>query len=244
MFIIEGLLETSGPAADTGSATHKAVETWHQNGQDHAAAIGKMHADTARYPLADLPEAAALFLRYSADPRNIKAKFAQHNGKTVIETKIAIELAPAPNDPTKEKIVIIGTLDQLRLDEYGRKKLYDLKTSKRPGNVLLREHQYQIAAYVKGAAKLLGERVDPGSLICPRQYNDSTRLAQSAPPGVFFPFAWTFDDVDRILDGLRYVVAAIRSGVSWFNPGEYCDYCHFKSPDFCMPQHKRSLPLA
>jgi hypothetical protein len=100
--------EDSGPAANTGSALHKAIETWHKNGQDEKGAVEVMRKGIAKYPNADLTDAADMFRAYCLDPRNIKAEIIE------AERQVEIYLNPAKFDPTKEDIVIYGTLDQIR----------------------------------------------------------------------------------------------------------------------------------
>lgn len=216
----------SGQAADTGSATHAAIAAWHQNGQDPAAAIRSMIGKYGDFPRADLDEAAALFLLYSQDARNIEAEVV------AVERQIEFRLPPAPEDPTQAPILIQGTVDQVRL-ENGVLRVHDVKTSKRPGVDLLRAHQYQVAAYCIGASHYFGKPVHPGCLICPRGYRPNSPTTNW--PGVFFPYPWRFEDAGFILWGVRRVVAAVRSGEIWHNGGDHCRYCPGTCPEICLP---------
>lgn len=230
MDFLFGPEDESGEAAATGSATHAAVAAWHQNGCDPAAAIRAMVERHGEFLLADLDEAAALFLLYSQDPRNIDARVV------AVERKVHFSLPAAPEDPTGEAIFVTGTMDQVR-EEGGKLLVYDLKTSKKSGLDLLRAHMYQVAAYCIGASHLFGKPVHPGSLVCPRHYSRSVSPA-SRPPGVFFPFPWTFEDAGLILWGVRRIVAAVRSREVWHNGGEHCRWCRARGPENCLPMMK------
>lgn len=245
MDMIFNTRDESGPAADTGSATHAAIAAWHQMGQDPASALRVMTERFGEYPLASLEEAASLFLLYSRDPRNREADVV------AVERRIAFTLPPAPQDPTQEEIVIFGTIDQVRRAG-GRLKVNDVKTSKLPGATLLRDHLYQLAAYSVGASTLFGEPVDPGALICPRGYKKGER-PEDRPAGVFFEYAVTHEDCRVLLNGLRHVVAAVRNGEVWANGGAHCQWCAAGDPSVCVPRLARvvdpstmriSLPLA
>lgn len=228
-FLVEGE-EASGPAADTGSAVHVAVYEFHR-GKGAADALGGMSARAQDYPQADLREAAELFLKYAADPRNRDAEVV------LCEEPIAFSISPAPEDPTQAPIQVIGTLDQVRMVD-GQPKLYDVKTSKRDPILLTHLYAYQMAAYCVGASIKLNRTVEPGAIICPRRYG--------ADPGrspAFFHFAWSFSDIPQMLSGLRHTVAAIRAGHVWHVPNEDCNYCMLRTPDVCLPQLQKTLKL-
>jgi hypothetical protein len=215
-------------AADTGSMVHTGVQHWHQL-QDVTLALETLRASIERFPLGDVAEAEKQFHAYTEDPRNQQAEIV------LLETQVAFALAPAETDPTGRMIYVQGTLDQVRR-EHGILKLYDVKTSTREGINLVNDYSYQIAAYCYGAAQVLGCRVAPGALICTRGYRKRGVDPRAAPPGVFFHFAWSYDDCEAILDGVREVVAAIRSGRVWLGPGDHCAFhCPAAGVDSCLP---------
>lgn len=214
-----GRNDESGPAADTGSACHAAVAAWHLLGKDAAAAVEAMALKAGKFPLADLDEAAALFLLYANDKRNREADVV------AVEREISFLLPACSEDPTGEAVHVIGQLDQVRRVN-GKLLVYDIKTSKRPGRELMDAHQYQVAAYCLGASWLFGEPVGPGALICPRRY----------PGEAYFPYQWTFDDARFVLWGVRRIVAAVRAGEVWNLGGMHCRYCPAGSTDNCVPK--------
>lgn len=219
-----------GAAADTGSAMHKAAAEFHR-GKGEADAIAAMSEGIGDYPLADLADAAKLFLHYVNDPRNRTAKVI------LVEHPIAFSIAPAPEDKTGAQIEVIGRVDQVRQHEDGRKRVWDIKTSKKDPNEILNSTFYQMAAYCVGAATHLGERVDPGGIIMPRRY----------PNNAHFSYPWTFDDLEQIMLAVRHAVASVRNGHVWHVPNKDCNWCVLRSPDLCLPklkEHRRtSLPL-
>jgi RecB family exonuclease len=231
----------SGPAGDTGTATHKAVEEFHKTEGDVAAAIAAMHANTPRYPLAKLDEATNMFLAYASDPRNRTAKVRTD----LLEKRIRFKIEPAPEDPTQKEIMISGRLDQIRLDKDNR--LWDLKTSKKDPYTVLLDTMFQAAAYCVGATLETGEQVHPGGIITPRHYLTNSVLPSNSPPKIFWHFAWTLQDAEHILDGVRRIVASIRRHAIYHVPGEeVCHWCIARSPDACLPklkEFKRGLPL-
>lgn len=221
--------DSSGQAADTGSAMHKAAAMWHLNNHDIAEAVKAMHLHGKEYPLADLKEADTMFRYYAKDQRNKEAE------TVLIESKIAFSIPPHENDETKEAIVIHGTLDQVRRVN-GDLYLYDIKTTKKSGTAALHSALYQMAAYCLGASIQLGEPVSPGALILPRTYMKKENAGIHQPSGVFWHIPWNLGHIPAILDGLKVVVAAMRRGEVWVNPNENCYFCPEKSPDNCIPK--------
>ncbi len=222
--------DEGGVAGDTGSAAHVAAAALH-TGKGAADAIQAMVSGKSRYPLADMNDAAGIFLKYAADPRNHQAEVVKS------EAKVHFTIAPAPEDKTQAPIAVTGTLDQIRR-ESRLLKLWDLKTSKKDPIALLNQHIYQMAAYCVGGTILMGEPVHPGGLILPRKYK-----ADGSGP-VFWHFAWTFEDLEHILEPVRLAVARIRNGQLTHVPNDNCQWCVGKSPDLCLPKlksHKLSL---
>lgn len=224
--LADGDVQGSGQAADTGSALHAAVEAFHK-GATESESICSMNERRAEYPLADLLDAAALFLSYAADPRNRAAKVV------LCEQKLFAQLPPAPTDPTGAPIELEGTVDQVREEDGGFLRVWDSKTSRLDPSDLLNKHMLQIAGYCKLASVELGRPVDPGGLIVVRRY----------PKNVFFPYTWRFEDLDRVLLPIRHLVALVRSGVVWHSAGDWCTWCGFRTPDLCLPAMRRSVPL-
>lgn len=229
-FLAFGEEGEAGPAADTGSAVHAAAHSFHK-GKGIAAALEEMRAQQARYPRANLQDAAAMFLAYATDPRNSQASVV------LSEEPIRFQIAPAPEDHTQAPIQVIGTLDQVREVE-GQLFLWDLKTSKRDGVGLLNHHLYQAAAYCVGASVKLNRQVNPGGLILTRKY---TKDVASSP--VFWPFTWKFRDIEQILRGVRHTVARVRAGDIWHRPTDDCMWCRMRTPDLCLPKLQETLEV-
>lgn len=210
--------DESGEAADTGSAVHAAVHAWHNNGQDAAASLDAMRQASGRYRKADLNDAAALFLQYAQDPRNAQAEIVAS------ERNVRFQLDPAPEDKTGRPIVIVGTCDQTRR-VHGELRVFDIKSSTKPGYHLLMQHLYQVSAYAVGMTIEMGEPVHPGALIRVRGY----------PNGAFFPYSIDLKHAAMLMDALRRVVAAIRAGKPVPSPGDYCTWCVMRTMDACVP---------
>ena len=217
--------DESGPAADTGSATHRAIAAFHK-GMSISDSLDVMQSNLHEYKHADLSDAAALFIQYAADSRN------KNVDMVMSEEPIDFTISCAPYDPTGQPIYIIGRLDQVRR-ENGRLKLWDTKTSKKDPNTVLLNTQYQAAAYCVGASIKLGEPVEPGGIIMPRLYKGKD--PSSAP--VHRHFVFKLKDCEHILEGVRHAVAQIRMGHVYHNPGaDNCDWCPLRSPDLCLPK--------
>jgi hypothetical protein len=219
--------DSSGPAADTGSAVHKACEAWHGQGLTVKDAIKSMKDNLPLYPQADLADAETNFLAYALDPRNQKAKII------AVEKEIRFTLDPADHDPTGHKIHVKGTLDQIR-EENGVLKLYDVKTSKFPGMAVWAQHAYQIAGYCVGATQSFGRDVHPGGIILTRGYLRKGIDPRSSPPDVFFKYPYDLARARVLLSGVADMVALVRSGYVFANPGQYCSWCPMRGHDYCV----------
>jgi hypothetical protein len=221
--------DESGAAADTGSAGHAGVAAWHTNGKDRDAAEKVLRESIAKYPLANLDDAARFFRAYTEDPRNQTAEVV------CVEKKVEIAIAPAPQDPTQEMIYIQGTLDQIRR-AWGRLYVWDLKFSSRSVLSILHDYTFQLAGYTVAAAREFGA-VEPGGFINPKAYFKRGAAAPSTgeTDGVFIEIAWTFADCDRLLDSVRNRVAEIRGGYVALGPGDHCNYCPARGIDQCLP---------
>lgn len=225
--------DSSGPAADTGTAVHAAVEYWHTHREVAEPIVASMKEVAAKcrdlFPLADLDDAERQFRAYCADPRNQTAIIVK------TEQKVSFTIPAHETDETKQEIVITGTLDQIR-KEGGVYSVHDIKTSKRPGWDLLNDHAMQIAAYSIGATQLMGCDVQPGSLIRTRGYLVRGVDPAKKPPGVFFYFPWTLRDAPLILDAIRITVANIRNGYVVVGPGQECNWCPAGGLQSCLPK--------
>lgn len=211
----------SSEAADTGSMTHVGVADWHRN-KDIANAVEEMRKSQERYPQANLSEAAQLFLNYTQDPRNQEAEV------TVVEHKSSIIFTPASSDETKKAIVIVGTIDQIRVVS-GQWFIWDLKTSKRTGEDQLNMYIYQLAAYAIMASNEFNRPVGLGGLLCPRHY----RIGDNSK--AIWKYPHRFNDIGPLINGIRFAVAAVRNGLVHPSPGEHCRYCPQQSTSQCIP---------
>jgi PD-(D/E)XK nuclease superfamily len=227
--------DSSGPAADTGSAMHRAADAWHTRARgDTRAAVEIMRAGLSEYPQADLDRAAEMFLNYASDPRNINADIIQS------EAKVRFTLPPCETGQTQEAIWVKGTLDQVRRHE-GVLTLCDIKTGGfHSGIDMLAVHAMQLAAYQLGASELLGEPVRQAKIIRVQDYDalkSGPRKGQQRGP-VFWTAPWRFDQCLMILDGVRRMVAMIRAGRVWANPGDACKFCPQMGIANCLPRLK------
>lgn len=224
MLYLELEQDTGGKAADTGSAVHKAIATWHGNGFNVTEALAAMREGVQQYPLADLGDAELHFRPYCRDPRNAVPLAIG----TTAERKVTLSLPPHENDPTRQPIVVQGTLDQLRQDG----AVWDVKTGKSHGGWdMLHDYALQLAAYAVAS----GTR--PGGII--RTYGYRVRGAadaESQPDGVFFESPWSLEECVMMLDAVRIVVAHIRAGEVWAGPGTHCGWCPARGLENCLPR--------
>lgn len=221
--------DTSGIAADTGSAVHKAIAHWHTNERGYKGAIKAMTDSLREYPLADLHDAELHFRLYAEDPRNQEAEIV------AVEKKVTFKIPSA--DLTQKEIYIVGTLDQIRR-ENGRLVLWDVKTGAKEGFTMIHEHSIQLAAYCIGATEVLGESVHPGGLIRTRGYR-KRGVSSVSPDGVFWSVPWNLSDASILLEPVQEVVSRIRKGVLTLGPGDHCTYCPALGIDNCLPLLKR-----
>lgn len=223
--------DSSGEAADTGTAVHAAVEHWHKSG-DTRAALDSIRARLGEFPLADLNEARLHFEPYTLDPRNAPSRVRL----IANELPVQFNLAPSDRDPTGRPIVVTGTLDQIRQGPDGRLCLWDLKTGRRDGWAMLHDYALQLAAYCVGARAKLGKEVHPGGIIRSRGWRTRGCDPTTEPPGVFFHSVFGVEDLDALLDAVREAVASIRSGTLNVGPGEHCSYCPSGGLQSCLPK--------
>jgi RecB family exonuclease len=229
VLLAEAMLEdTSGVAADTGSALHKGAAEWHTTGKDELRAIKALRESIAEFPLADLEDAEKQFHAYITDPRNRSAQLL------CVEQKVELTIDPSPEDVTGEPIHVRGTLDQIRMGDDGIPRVWDIKTGKRPISFILHAYTFQLAGYTLAAAQFV-PNVQPGGFICTRNYLKRGVDPASAPDGVFVEVPWNIAHCDKLLDAVRNQVALIRAGRAHVGPGEHCSYCPARGIDFCLP---------
>lgn len=231
LFHIGLITDESGAAADTGSATHAAVEHWHANG-DLQEALDHVKRNLPKFPRADLDEVRLHFTPYTKDPRNQpgRARLIAN------ELKVQFTLDPSENDPTGLPIHVTGTLDQIRRGPDGRAYLWDLKTGSPTGYAMVHKHAFQLAAYCLGAAAAIGETVHPGGIIRSRGWRTRGCDPTTAPGGVFFHATFAVEHIPFMLDRVRESVAAIRSGDLTVGPGDDCEWCPAGGLQGCVPQ--------
>ena len=194
--------DTSGPAAQTGSAMHKMAEIFHGGSlpaKEIPAHVEKTSSE--KFPLADWKRAKAHFKAYAADPRNKEANVV-HQEKEVIHVRKGVHF--------------LGHLDQLRLDSDGVHRVYDIKTGKTQPITMLDCYAGQIAGYVFGARDTFGLDVRPGALIRTESY-----VARTTQP-VFVQIPYTLDQLDSILDRAVEEVKRIRKGKIDPRSGFHC----------------------
>jgi RecB family exonuclease len=204
---------TSGPAADTGTAVHLAIATWHTLAKkDARVAVEVMRRSVARFPLADLDSATVQFHDYTNDRRNVEAEVV------ACETPVTLTL-PAP-----EEVVIIGTLDQVRRDRHGRLTVWDVKTGKPDGWDMLHEHALQLAAYMLGA----------GATACGIIRTQDYRR-RNGPGPVFWEAPFDIHQAYELLRSVVHTVQAVRQGTVHVGPGSHCRWCPAGGLAGCLP---------
>lgn len=223
---------TSGPAADTGTAAHYAIAEYHK-GKTPDAAIASMRSSVSLFPLADLDESQSFVERYFRDPRNTQEAVEPNN----CEVPISFRLPPHPNDPTGKEIFFQGTSDQVRYASNGIAEVWDYKTGKDEGSVLVAEHLFQLAGYSRGTRDTLGLTIGDSGIIRARGYFRRDRAKpESEPPGVFFHSCLDHQQIEALLFRVRATVAAIRNGEAWFGPSAACNYCPYEGTSVCVPR--------
>ena len=192
-----------GMAAQTGTATHKAIQHWHKQGKEVSEAVETMRATGFEYPAADLLEAERLFRAYTKDPRNQDTR--------VVETECLVT-------GSYKGVYLEGHIDQIREKEGKTWEIMDVKTSRLPGLRIRNEHLYQLAVYAWLASKVFKREVLPGAVIMVRDY-DSPRNP------VFYPYNLSFTDVERLMDMVVTRIQEVRDGKIVLTSGDHCQYC-------------------
>jgi len=222
--------DSGSPAADTGSAVHKAAAAFHQQ-KDFAAAMRVMRDSLPEYPLADLGTAEQQFRYYHGDPRNSEANVI------LCEQKVRLTLAPPEGDTTP--ITITGQTDQVR-EARGVLTVWDIKTGGvMEGDEMLSYAAAQLAAYQVGASVLLGRKVAGAGIIRTKDYLKQDKNKDPKPGPVFWHAPWTYEDAVVLLDEVRRIVGEIRRGHCRVSPSaENCRYCPAASVANCLTRLK------
>lgn len=232
--------DEGGPAAQTGSLTHAGVAAFHKTqgklSYRKEAAWQAIKDHAAKFPQAETNDVRLFITPYMEDPRNVDAQIL------FCEQQVEFDLPPHEIDPTKERIYVEGTLDQLRVVN-GVPLVDDLKTGKKTGWEMVHDYAAQIAAYTYGARQFLKvPNAQPGRII--RNYGYRVRGLQSnQPDGVFFAMPFQWDGVELILENIRMHVALIRMGQIQFNPGPHCTYCELGGLSGCIPKWNELIKL-
>ena len=207
----------SSEAADTGSMVHLGIQLFHtlgetKGGEDAAkAAIFQSLKELYRHGNPD--EATSQFNSY------VKRERQDRRGKVIeSECKIEFEIEPHECDKTQEKIVIQGTVDQIR--EAGEwYYVNDFKTGFMPGANMVMTYLPQLACYMYGGMMKMKTQKVKAFILRTRDLISSRN-----------PFYWqmplTPARVECILDIIAYKIALIRNGVLDITPGKHCEYCN------------------
>lgn len=218
----------SNKYAETGSLIHLGIEAYHKL-LSVDAALAVMATKQTDYPEASGTKAAHAFRRYTEE---------QHRWGCIkgTEQAIAFELAPAPFDPTQEKIIIEGTLDQIR--DNGTTIIADTKTGSKPIKWMFRHYAPQLAAYQYGYYHTTG--IKPHAAII--------RTADFLQGGdIFHPVPWRWETVIDMMDTVRTLIALYRMGLKIATPGEHCEWCPAVGIEHCgtgkPPEDKNRIAL-
>jgi RecB family exonuclease len=227
--------DTGGVAAQTGSLTHVGIQVWHESTQNLEEALRAMRDAVPRFPAAEPTEAQRNVLLYSKDPRNQSAKII------AVERPVTLKLPDSTGD-----IVITGTLDQVREDEDGAWRVYDIKTGGDRKSVedMIYEAAMQVSAYAVAATVQFGRPVEPGCVIWTQGYRRRGGDPATAPGGVFLPFGISLSQAEALLDGVRQLVAAVRRGEPAFGPGSWCNFCPARGLRNCLRLYQRAVEEA
>ena len=234
----DGMSGESGKAADTGTAVGLAIELYHRGEElgaiaDRLPQLSKGGAlDRQPFPRADVAEALRVLGRYSTDPRNPRAAVRGDS----LERAVELRLQPHPLDPTKEPVMLLGHLDQVREGADGVLEVWDLKHSRYSGPDLVRSYAWQQAAYTVATAQSYGRPTRWGGILRTKGYLTRERRTPGEEPA-FFHSGYTWEDCLAALDQVRLLVALARSGRVPLQPGDVCSWC----PAFSFRQCRREL---
>jgi len=224
--------KVSNEYAETGSLIHCGIEALHKlKSIDSALAV--MAVKQSDYPEANGAKAVHGFRRYAEEQQ-------QWGSVSETEYPIAFTLAPSPIDPTKEEIVIEGTLDQVRVAN-GIETVADAKTGSKSIKWMTRHYAPQLAAYQYGWFVASGRK--PHATII------RTQDALSGGGKFWHPVPWGWDTVLDIMDAVRTLVALRRLGLKIATGGDHCEWCPAGGIENCSigakkEKGKYALPVA
>ena len=229
----------AGEPAQTGNLVHSAAAAYHRlkaagthtDAQRLEAGLAALEAARQEFPEGNPEKAVRIFRSYASDPENIKAETPW------VEQKVVIELEPAPNDPTRQPVVIIGTLDQIRRYPDGSLRLWDIKTGNGKDPVeSVNEYLIQQAAYLLAAREKLDPRIMSGGLLYTPGYEKPRGRRH-------LPIKTTPEQAALLLVPVVYAVAEIRRGIPAFRPGaDSCKHCPHRPYSQCLPMLRGLYP--
>lgn len=224
-----GVYDSSGSseAADTGSAVHHAINSWHK-GMGVTESLDAMRlAAPLNFPLADVKEACRHFNAYTTDPRN--------SAKAVASSELKVDFA-------YKSMHFRGTLDQVRIDPYDNHCIWDVKTGQQQGYEMTVDYAAQLAGYTIAYADQAPKsaRVLVGGIIRTRGYfSRGVAKGEISPSSVFYPVNMTLEDCYVLLDQVVDVVRQVRKGNIRLSPGQPCTRCPAVNPETCIPAFRR-----
>jgi len=214
-------------AANTGSMVHAGIEWFHK--KDITAGMKAIDASREKYPAGDIEEAKTLLRKYverhKSDPR----------GKIIAsEVLLKVEIPCAAFDETKQKILITGTVDQIRRvgDEIW---VVDHKSGRRSGADMCDYYAPQIAAYMLMAA------VHLGTLEPVKGYITRLQDLKRSDYKFWWELEFGLSDCLAILAPVQSRIAELRMGRMDSTPNKNCDYCAVKPYPNCVTG--REAPL-
>jgi hypothetical protein len=169
--------DTSGPAADTGTAVHAAAAHYHTQKKGADAAVKAMRAGLNEYPFADLDTAEAHFRAYAGDPRNVSAN--------VILCEAKVRLVP-PRGQRRSYAGRNRHRGDARSSPRSLRKAdgrgYQNRESPE-GADMLDSHCLQLCAYQLAASAHLGKPVTGAAILRTRDYlkTDRSRKVSANP---------------------------------------------------------------
>ncbi len=232
----QGEDDEGGAPAQTGSLVHAAIAAFHQTTDEAKklqAAIEAIGLNSPKFPLADLNETRLFLTPYLADPRNAKANVI------ACERPVSLTLDPHPLDPTKQPIIIKGTLDQIRLSP-AREYVSDYKSGTPTGWAMIHDYAYQQAAYLLAARDSGYPNVASAEIIRGRGYRTKGVSVQQ-PDGVYWQMPFTVDQAWGLMSRVQLAIATLRMGYVEYGPGPQCVYCPLGGLDSCQQKAGKKL---
>lgn len=227
--------DIAGKDAHTGNLVHVAIQAFHLAGNKQSAGVDAINNSIKVYSEGDPEEAKRLYEKYC------KREVSERRGEVIFcEEKVEVEIPPSRFDPTKEKIVIHGTVDLGRA--IGRDTIYviDHKTGRKPGADMVTYYAPQIAVYMLGVMRRYPEKKIVGFIT---RIQDLCRI--NLPYWWKMPFEGE-DAVMRVLQVVQTRIAVLRMEEYEHTPGKHCDWCPLRNYPHCnaMPLGSRPQPAS